>query len=378
MIAHTKTSLKLSGGILSVRRPAKLHRLSPRFAPPTRPLRILSIDGGGIKGIVPATILVHLEEKLQALSGKPDARITDYFDWVAGSSTGGILACFYLLPDPINPTRAKLSAAEALELYLQQGRQAFQRTPLQQLRNKLGLATEKYSHRKLERQLKKTIGRDVTLQELIRPCLIPTFMQQEDKPVFFNSQTKETDRFGSLKAWQVAKATSSAPGFFRPTLLKGKNGNRVPVIDGSVWTTDPALCAYQAAKEKRGESGATSKREAPDNTILLSLGTGKMSRRYLIKELRKQKANGKLMLNKMLAKQSSSTQQQICKIFASQEPGGAYYRLDPQLTEATSAMDNVSCDNLRALHETGLQYIEQQRAQLEEIAQRLVDSERGY
>ena len=53
--------------------------------------KILSIDGGGIRGIIPGQILVALEEKLQAKTNNPEARIGDYFDMVAGTSTGAIL-----------------------------------------------------------------------------------------------------------------------------------------------------------------------------------------------------------------------------------------------------------------------------------------------
>ena len=59
-------------------------------------MRILSIDGGGIRGILPGQILVALEEKLQKKSGNTEAKIADYFDLIAGTSTGGILACLYL------------------------------------------------------------------------------------------------------------------------------------------------------------------------------------------------------------------------------------------------------------------------------------------
>ena len=55
--------------------------------------RILSIDGGGIRGIIAGQVLVALEKKLQKRSGNPDARLADYFDFFAGTSTGGILTC---------------------------------------------------------------------------------------------------------------------------------------------------------------------------------------------------------------------------------------------------------------------------------------------
>ncbi|MCB0397703.1 MAG: patatin-like phospholipase family protein, partial [Flavobacteriales bacterium] len=71
-------------------------------------IRILSIDGGGIRGILPGQILVALEKKLQIKSKNEKARIADYFDLIAGTSTGGILTCALLAPDTIDPSRSKL------------------------------------------------------------------------------------------------------------------------------------------------------------------------------------------------------------------------------------------------------------------------------
>lgn len=90
--------------------------------------RILSLDGGGIRGIVPAQVLVTLEKKLQRASGNPDLRVADCFDLVAGTSTGGILACLHLCPQASSPTRPRYSAEEALHFYLGRGPDIFERS----------------------------------------------------------------------------------------------------------------------------------------------------------------------------------------------------------------------------------------------------------
>ena len=64
-----------------------------------RKIRVLSIDGGGIRGIIPAKIMIKIEELLQEYSQNPNTRISDYFDLIAGTSTGSILAGLYLCPD---------------------------------------------------------------------------------------------------------------------------------------------------------------------------------------------------------------------------------------------------------------------------------------
>ena len=78
-------------------------------------MRILSIDGGGIRGIIPGQVLISLEQKLQKISGKPDMRIVDAFDLITGTSTGGILTCLYLCPEGAT-RKPRFSAQEAVDL----------------------------------------------------------------------------------------------------------------------------------------------------------------------------------------------------------------------------------------------------------------------
>ena len=86
-------------------------------------IRILSIDGGGIRGILPGIVLNQIEEKLQKKSNDPNLRLADMFDFMAGTSTGGILTLAYLTPNENN--RPKLKATEAVNLYLDRGDEIF-------------------------------------------------------------------------------------------------------------------------------------------------------------------------------------------------------------------------------------------------------------
>src|ERR1700759_2639717 len=95
-----------------------------------RTIKILSIDGGGIRGILPATFLSILEERLQEITGNVNLRLAQCFDMLAGTSTGGLLSCMYLTPDEDAPSASKYTARQALEFYLGYGNSAF--TPNQQ------------------------------------------------------------------------------------------------------------------------------------------------------------------------------------------------------------------------------------------------------
>mgnify|MGYP006294423343 CR=1 FL=1 len=81
-------------------------------------VKILSIDGGGIRGILPGVVLTRLEEKLQIHTKDNDVKLADFFDLFAGTSTGGILTLSYLMPGDNN--RPFLSAQEAVDLYWSQ------------------------------------------------------------------------------------------------------------------------------------------------------------------------------------------------------------------------------------------------------------------
>ncbi|GLJ39133.1 hypothetical protein SUGI_0797600 [Cryptomeria japonica] len=80
-------------------------------------ITILSIDGGGVRGIIPATILQFLEAELQKLDG-PDVRLADYFDVIAGTSTGGLVTAMLTAPNKQN--RPLFAARDIIQFYLEQ------------------------------------------------------------------------------------------------------------------------------------------------------------------------------------------------------------------------------------------------------------------
>src|SRR5437773_5863242 len=134
-----------------------------------RSMRILSVDGGGIRGIIPGQVLVALEKKIQQLSGDDSKRIADVFDLIAGTSTGGILTCLYLCPDA-NSAHPRFSAADAVDLYLQNGDDIFDVSFFRRLWSAGGTLEETYSAEPLERILKEYFG-DLRLSQLLKPCL---------------------------------------------------------------------------------------------------------------------------------------------------------------------------------------------------------------
>jgi patatin-like phospholipase/acyl hydrolase len=155
-----------------------------------RKVTILSIDGGVIRGILPAVILNYIEEGLQrktddnypSLVGvaRNEAKqskvfLSDYFDMIAGTSTGGILACFYLLPE-------SLPAKDAIGFYATYGKTIFKKRKF----NPLGLLDAKYTNKGLDDVLLKTMG-DVKLGDVKTRCLITAYDMEQRKAVLFTN-----------------------------------------------------------------------------------------------------------------------------------------------------------------------------------------------
>ena len=139
-------------------------------------VRILSIDGGGIRGIIPAVILEYIENELKEKSDNSQTVLQDYFDMIAGTSTGGILTCFYLHP-------SRFPAEKAVELYADNGKKIFKpQVPL--LNTVLSFVTAKYSVKSLETALNDAFGKS-TLSQVNRHSLVTAYDIVHRKSVLF-------------------------------------------------------------------------------------------------------------------------------------------------------------------------------------------------
>ncbi len=181
--------------------------------------RILSIDGGGIRGLIPARILVSLERKLQQRSGRSDARIADFFDLIAGTSTGGLITCLLLAPGKNEWTPA-FSAQDIADLYQDHGAEIFHASLGKRLRSLDGLLDERYEADGLERLIEDRVG-DLWLSQLLKPCLITAYDVTQRKTKFFTQHdARNDDKDYQIKV--VARATSAAPTYFEA--MPGDNG----------------------------------------------------------------------------------------------------------------------------------------------------------
>jgi hypothetical protein len=217
--------------------------------PADKPFRILTIDGGGIRGVFPAAYLAELERRF--LGGRS---IADHFDLIAGTSTGGIIAL---------ALAHGLTAQQALEIYADRGERIFPTDGGWRKWRRLirWLSKPKHDAAVLRRELTAVFGAK-TLNEAAKRLVIPSFEGRHGEPFIYKTPHHPDYQLDRVKAFvDVALHTTAAPTYF-PAV---DDGGYV-MIDGGVWANNPimnalvdALACYDVPRE---------------NVRILSLGTG--------------------------------------------------------------------------------------------------------
>ncbi len=339
-------------------------------------VRILSIDGGGIRGILPGIVLTRLESILQKKTANEDLRLSDMFDFFAGTSTGGILSLSYLIPNAEN--RPKFSTQQAVNLYLDRGDEIFDVSFWQKLKSGYGIADEKYDASELEEALDDNFG-DIKLSELLKPCIISSYDIRNGKPHFFKQHRSQNLEY-NYKVKDVARATSAAPTYFEAARIKNDLGTPFPLIDGGVFVNNPALVAYSEVRTMSFE-GIDHLPTAKD-MMIVSLGTGSKSKSYEYKKAKDWGAVGwiKPIIEIMMSGNSKTVHYHLTQIYASLdeiEDKDNYHRLEPEIITADSQMDNASLENMANLKQDALSYLslEEVDNELNEIADKLIKYE---
>ncbi len=222
-----------------------------------RPFKVLSIDGGGIRGIIPALVLAEIERR----TGRPVSRL---FDLIAGTSTGGIIALGVTKPNEHGDPAYR--ADEIVDLYAGKGKRIFSSSILHQLSSAWGLLDEKYPAKEVEKVFDEYFG-EARLKDALTNVLVTAFEIELRAPWFFRSSKAKTEDEYDFPMKKVARATSAAPTYFEPLRLDGEGkdkGKHWALVDGGVYANNPAMCALVDARTLYGA----------DDVLVLSLGTG--------------------------------------------------------------------------------------------------------
>jgi uncharacterized protein len=333
-------------------------------------IRVLSIDGGGIRGVLPATIIVALEARIREITENPEARLIDYIDFLAGTSTGGIITAMLNTPkSEQEPNTPKYSAADVLGFYGVKGPDIFKSRWLARFLSGIGLADDKYDVSSLEKILLENLG-DQWMSKMMKPCLIPAFHLENGHPYFFcpHDHQKGTKTSKDFLTRDVCRATSAAPSFFEPANIKNADNNFSPFIDGGVFANNPTLCAI-------AEVGKAVGAYSPKDMFVISLGTGRCQTSYSFSKWRKTVALMIVpdLLNIMMDGVSETTHHITRKLFDNLHVGDQYVRIDPVLADPKVAqMDNAKPENIAKLKSIGEAIVRENDAEITRIAHALV------
>ena len=322
--------------------------------------RILSIDGGGIRGIIPGQIIAVLEKRIQELSNNPDARISDYFDLIAGTSTGGILTCAYLIPEN-GGTRPKFNADQVVDLYMENGDEIFEIPFFHKVKTMGGVTDEKYPSDGIEETLEDYFG-STKLSELLKPCLITAYDIKRRKGHFFTQQDAHDPAY-DFYVKDVARATSAAPTYFECAKVKSMSNVNYPLIDGGVFVNNPTLCAYSEARNLNEKP--TAKQMA-----ILSLGTGFTKKHYSYKQAKDWGMVEwiKPLIDIMMSGVSETVDYQLEQIYDAVEAKEQYLRINAPLpSDVNAEMDDASMENLLALKEQGAYIAQQNKGKIDDF-----------
>ena len=357
-------------------------------------MRMLSIDGGGIRGVIPASVLVEVERIIQ--DRDKDAQLADCFDLFAGTSAGGLISGLLLMPErsdnrstatppPEQRRRTEMlpesrcaarkpamSAQDLLDFYLEYGPGLFKVSPAERIKRLGGLIDERYSSAGFNRALDSRLGKkgsssEPMLSHLLRPTVITTYNAGNGVPFFFKQHTavKAGGRDFSLR--DVALATSAAPTAFETVDLRSNIDHLGASIDGGLFANNPTMCGYA---EAHGYFGHTA-----NDIAILSLGTGVSHQTYEYEKMRNWGAASWVqpIFEMMIAGSSNVVDYQIRQIFhtvGDDVPDHQYLRLQADLSresESTKKMDNASPANLDRLVDIGRELVHSRRAELEQF-----------
>ncbi|CAI8606703.1 unnamed protein product [Vicia faba] len=249
--------------------------LNTKLPPPSygNTVSILSIDGGGIKGILPTVILEYLENALQSVSRDEKAALADYFDVIAGTSTGGIITGLLTTPNPNDTSRPLFTTKQILQFYLEFGPSIFNQTDAIGWDNDTPHAKfdGKFLHEKAHELLQET-----RLHDTLTNVVIPTFDTVDLHPVIFSSFKLKTVPSLDAKLSDICIGTSAFPSQLPPYAFK--NGDKeFNLVDGALTAAGPALLAISEVIQQLNEKNSDFipiKANEPLKIVLLSLGTG--------------------------------------------------------------------------------------------------------
>ncbi len=314
-----------------------------------RKIRVLCIDGGGIRGVIPAQILVNIELLLKEEYGN-DFKLGDYFDIVAGTSTGGIITSLLLLTDEKN--ELVYNTEDILNLYLNKNNIIFKKGFWHKIKTIFGFFGAEFENLGFEALLNEYFG-NKQLKDLKKPTVICSYDTEKRKCVLFKQHYALTEKSYNFYLKDIVRATSAAPTYFKPVKIKSLLNEEYSLVDGGIYANNPTMCAFiEVSKIFKKDNGDNYNIK---DIKVLSIGTGEYNIKYPWSIIKKWGIVQwiKPFIDMSMSATNEVTDYQIEKLYEYSDFSEGYLRLTTDLNKINSAMDNIKSNNLDHLKEIG-------------------------
>lgn len=319
--------------------------------------KILAIDGGGIRGIIPAIVLTEIERR----SGQS---IVTLFDLIAGSSTGAMLAMGLTVPDEQGNPR--FTAEDMARLYEVEGPLIFSRSLWRTMRGVNNITSVKYPSEGIDTVLDDCFS-DLNLSDSLGNVLITSYEIQRRQPWFFRSRKARLSSHCDFKMRDVVRASTAAPTYFEPAQIFHPDAEDFfALIDGAMTANNPALSAYVEARDKNADQR---------DFMLVSLGTGDIKEPIAFEDARSWGLAGwaQHLMDINFDAMSSTVDYQLKRLLPICRDGQQhYYRFQTRLTGASDTLDDINPKNIARLKELANDLIDQNDERIDRLVEMLL------
>jgi patatin-like phospholipase/acyl hydrolase len=301
-------------------------------------IRILSIDGGGIRGVVPALLLRRLEQDL-------NIPIHQLFDYVVGTSTGGLIAL--ALAKPGVGGGAAFSAASVADFYEREGPTLFSGRRF----SLLPFGKPRYGNAGVEAVVGRVLG-NTLLSESLTEVMVTAYDMSNRCPKLFSSWEARALNSENFYMRDVARATTAAPTYFAPALIAAHDSTAPPLhlVDGGVFANNPTARGFFEVTHEELIRGA---KLEDTEFIVVSLGTGMFKKPYAHEQTRKWGLLewSRPLLDVVFDGIGESVDYQLRGMFDSGKWQGRYYRFQGELEPSGAELDNASKASMQRLRD---------------------------
>lgn len=301
-------------------------------------IRILSVDGGGVRGVVPALFLQRLEKDL-------NLPIHELFDYVVGTSTGGLIALALTKPG-IGGSPA-FSAASVADFYEREAPSLFtnRRSRL------LPFGKPRYGNTGVDELVTRALG-NTLLSESLTEVMVTAYDMSNRCPKLFVSWEARELNCENFYMRDVARATTAAPTYFTPALVAARDSTAptLHLVDGGVFANNPTAMGFFEATHEELRRGT---RLEDTEFIVVSLGTGMFKKSYAHEQTKNwgMVEWTRPLLDVVFDGIGETVDYQLRVMFTSGQWRGHYYRFQGELDPAGAELDNASKPTMQRLRD---------------------------